>query len=387
MTEQTPEDQGRHPQSSDPASWPPPGPATYPGTASGGPQSYAPGAPPYAGFPTPAEEPEFHPHPHPEPLPYHLMLRNWTYVWWKPFAGLGLLLVLFLAVQFLVAVALFVIAAFRAGSFLENLEGLSDLSTITPELLLLLNLSLGAMILATWVTIRVVHRMRPRWLTSVAPKMRWRFFWVCVGLSVVALLAQTGVSLVLPGNQEMDLDGGVNEFTVTTAALALTVLLTTPFQAAGEEFLFRGYLMQAIGSLLGFRSDRWVQFMAKWTALLVTSFLFALAHGAQNFPLFFDRFMFGMIAGWLILHTGGLEVGIAMHILNNFLAFGFALTVGDIGESLNVSEISWWNIPLTLTQSVVYALLVVLVARRMGIENRTRPTVAEARRDLAPTAV
>jgi membrane protease YdiL (CAAX protease family) len=204
---------------------------------------------------------------------------------------------------------------------------------------------------------------------------------------VVALLAQTGVSLVLPGNQEMDLDGGLNEFTLTTAALALIVLLTTPFQAAGEEFLFRGYLMQAIGSLLGFRSDRWVQFMAKWTALLVTSFLFALAHGAQNFPLFFDRFMFGMIAGWLILHTGGLEVGIAMHILNNFLAFGFALTVGDIGESLNVSEISWWNIPLTLTQSVVYALLVVLVARRMGIENRTRPPVAEARRELAPTAV
>jgi len=27
------------------------------------------------------------------------------------------------------------------------------------------------------------------------------------------------------------------------------------------------------------------------------------------------------------------------------------------------------------------------VARRMGVENRTRPTVAEARRELAPTAV
>ena len=69
--------------------------------------------------------------------------------------------------------------------------------------------------------------------------------------------------------------------------------------------------MQAIGSFLGFSSDRWVQLMAKWTALLVTSGLFALAHGVQNFPLFFDRFMFGMIAGWLIIHTGGLEAGIA----------------------------------------------------------------------------
>ncbi|MGI8901146.1 MAG: CPBP family glutamic-type intramembrane protease [Nocardioides sp.] len=389
MTDQTPERQERpRPKGSDPASWPPPPPpaTTYPGQ-SGLPPGYVPGAPPYAGFPASAEPPEFPPYPHAEPLPYHLMLRNWTYVWWKPVAGLGLLLVLFLAVQFLVAGAFFVIAAVRPGSFLENLEGLSDLSTITPEFLLLLNLSLGAMILATWVTIRVVHRMRPRWLASVAPKMRWRFFWVCVGLSVVALVAQTGISLVLPGSEQVDLGGGVNDFTATTAALALIVLLTTPFQAAGEEYLFRGYLMQAIGSLLGFRSDRWVQLMAKWTALFVTSFLFALAHGAQNFPLFFDRFMFGMIAGWLILHTGGLEVGIAMHILNNFLAFGFALTVGDLGESLNVSEISWWNIPLTLTQSGVYALLVIMVARRMGIQNRTRQPVAEPGPELAPATV
>ena len=45
----------------------------------------------------------------------------------------------------------------------------------------------------------------------------------------------------------------------------------------------------------------------RWAALLVTSTLFAMAHGLQNFPLFFDRFMFGFIAGWLVIRTGGLE--------------------------------------------------------------------------------
>jgi hypothetical protein len=40
---------------------------------------------------------------------------------------------------------------------------------------------------------------------------------------------------------------------------------------------------------------------------------------------------------------------------------------------LNVSEISWWNIPVTLAQSLVYVVLVLWVARRMGLENRTRP--------------
>ncbi len=66
--------------------------------------------------------------------------------------------------------------------------------------------------------------------------------------------------------------------------------------------------------------------------------LFALAHGAQNFPLFFDRFMFGIIAGWLVIRTpAASRPGSRMHVLNNFLAFGFALTVGDLAESLNVS--------------------------------------------------
>lgn len=320
-------------------------------------------------------------------MPYHLMLRTWSYAWWKPLAGIGLLIVLALAVQVLVAVAIFVLAAARPGPLLTNLDSLSDLSKITPTFLLLLNLSLGALILATWVTMRVVHRMRPRWLTSVAPKMRWGFFWVCVGLSVVALVAQVAMGLLLPQNEGVGFTASVNEFTTTTAVMALVVLLTTPLQAAGEEYFFRGYLMQAIGSLLGFSSDRWVQLMAKWTALLVTSSLFALAHGVQNFPLFFDRFMFGMIAGWLILHTGGLEAGIAMHILNNFLAFGLALTVGDLSESLNVSEISWWNVPLTLTQSIVYAALVVVAARRLGIRSHTDPPVQASYQPVAAAAV
>jgi len=149
------------------------------------------------------------------------------------------------------------------------------------------------------------------------------------------------------------------------------VLLTTPFQAAGEEYVFRGYLMQALGSLT----------RNKWLTLLATSTLFAVAHGVQNFPLFFDRFMFGFIAGWLVIRTGGLEAGIAMHILNNFLAFGYALTFFDLSSTLNVSEVGWENIPLTLTQAGTYAVLVLLVARKLDVQRRTAPPA-----DLLPQA-
>jgi uncharacterized protein len=35
--------------------------------------------------------------------------------------------------------------------------------------------------------------------------------------------------------------------------------------------------------------------------------------------------------------------------------------------------VGWWNIVLTLTQSVVYTGLVLLLARRMGLATLTRP--------------
>ena len=199
---------------------------------------------------------------------------------------------------------------------------------------------------------------------SVKPGIRWRFFFACLGLSVVAILAQLVVGSFLPGDPN-DLGTGANKVTGTLIAMAMVVLLTTPFQAMGEEYAFRGYLQQAVGSLT----------QRPWTAILVSGTLFALAHGVQNGPLFVDRFTFGVLAAYLVYRTGGLEAGIALHIWNNLVAFGFALFIGDIDKTLNVTEISWTNLPLTITQNGVYLLLVLYVARRMGITARTTPPV------------
>ena len=55
--------------------------------------------------------------------------------------------------------------------------------------MLYLNLGLASLTLVAWLVVRVVHRMRPRWLSSVLPGMRWKFFFACLGLAVVALVA------------------------------------------------------------------------------------------------------------------------------------------------------------------------------------------------------
>jgi membrane protease YdiL (CAAX protease family) len=352
--------------------WPPPSPYGGPPQPWGAPQPWG----PMPANQPPQRLPSF---PHPEPREYHQMLRTWNYAWWRPVVGILLVVVGMVIVAPLVLMPVLAIGvAIEGGPFWESFQRAASLEAIGPASLLYLNLTLGAAILVTWFVMRVLHRMRPRWLTSVVPKMRWKFFLICVGLSFVALLAQVVVSAGLPGAQEADITQEVNDFTRTTAILALIILLTTPLQAAGEEYVFRGYLMQALGSL----------FNNKWVALVVTATLFAMAHGVQNFPLFFDRLVFGLIAGWLVIRTGGLEAGIAMHILNNFLAFGFALTFSDLTETLNVSEVGWENIPLTLTQAGTYAALVLLVAKRMRLQRRTCPptqrSTEETTYDAAP---
>ena len=327
---------------------------------------------PYAYYPAPPQPrlaPDPRSFPHAQPQPYHLMLRTWTYEWWKPVVGIvlavaGMLVIAPVALLPVLAAGV----ALQSGPFWQDFLDAATLKAVTPAALFYLNLVLASMIPLTWFIMRVLHRMRPRWLASVVPRMRWRFFFVCLGLAVVALVAQILVGSVVPSSSsDGDLTGKLNDFTASTAAVGLVVLLTTPLQAAGEEYLFRGYLLQAIGSL----------FRNRWVAIVATATLFALAHGAQNFPLFFDRFAFGLIAGWLVTRTGGLEAGIALHILNNFLAFGLALSFGDLTQTLKVSQVSWWNIVLTLTQSVVYTGLVLLAARRMGLQTTTRPPAFE----------
>lgn len=340
--------------------WPAPPPyALQQGGWQGGPPLQ-----PRGGAPRPA-------FPHAEPREYHQMYRTWTYRWWRPVVG-----ILLLAAGMTIVLPLLAFPVLMIAVLIENgtqdygtaLMQAGTLAKITPSGMLYLNLSLGGMILWAWGLIRVLHQMRPRWLASVRPKLRWKFLFVCMGLAVVALVAQLVVSLLLPEGANPDMSsGGSHMSTGTTIAIALVILFTTPLQAAGEEYAFRGYLMQAVGSL----SRR------RWVALLVTSTLFAMAHGLQNFPLFFDRFMFGLIAGWLVIRTGGLEAGIAMHVLNNYLAFGLALAFGSLDDTLQVSEASWWNIPVTLTQSIVYAALAAWTAKAMKLQRTTSPPAPE----------
>ena len=304
-------------------------------------------------------------------LPYHLILTAGRPGWWRYVVGLLLALAGLVIVGPLLMLVPFALYYLATGADLaDSMTALVDTADVTPASLAYLNLSLAAAIPITWAVVKVVHGLRPGWLASIRPRIRWRYLFACLGVSVVALVATLFVSALLPAQGEgTELSGQLNSFTDTTRDFLIVVAVLTPLQAAGEEYAFRGYLTQAFGGL----------FRSRWVAVVASSFLFGLAHGlGQSAPIFFDRFAFGLVAGTLVVLTGGLEAGIAMHVLNNWLAFGLALAFTDMSSALNPTGGSWWTLPVTLTQSLVYLGLALLVARRMGLTNRTDPRVLPA---------
>jgi membrane protease YdiL (CAAX protease family) len=305
---------------------------------------------------------------------YFQLLRVAWPGWWRPLLGIFVLVAAgLLVLPFLVLAPFAAYYGISGQDVSTAVTRLVDLEHPTPAGLAYLNLVLAGMIPTTWLLVRFVHGLRPRWLASIRPRIRWAYLGACVGLALLALLATVLVGLLLPQQaQAEEIGTTLNHFTSTTRDFVLVVLLLTPLQAAGEEYAFRGYLLQAFGGL--FRDPR----LAIPVSILGSSVLFALAHGAQDPPIFFDRFAFGAVAGTLVVVTGGLEAGIAMHVLNNFLAFGLALAFGDMGSSLNPTGGTWWSLPTTLTQSLVYLGLAWWVARAMGLTNRADPAVLAA---------
>jgi uncharacterized protein len=238
---------------------------------------------------------------------YHHALRGADPHRWR-----ALLTLVVLAVTF--AVTTFVTSALAVGA--GNAMGVitdEQMSTgqipFGPLILLSTNLSLAALIPASFFVQRVIYRSPVRLLHSLRGGFRWRLLPRTALVAVPLWLLYLVLSSVLqfPGS---DYSGGVS------LALLAVVLLTTPFQAAGEEYAFRGVVTRAVGAW--FRSPR----VAFVVATIVASLLFMASHASTDPWLNAYYFLFGVGMAIMTWRTGGLETAVLVHVINNVLTFG-----------------------------------------------------------------
>jgi membrane protease YdiL (CAAX protease family) len=221
-------------------------------------------------------------------------------------------------------------------------------------------LGLAIMIPALLLAVLVTGPRPVGYLSSVAGRLRWRWLARTAVMAFVVFIVTIGGSIAIgeaTDPSEVSAPSGIG---LRVAAIGL-ILLLTPFQAAAEEYVFRGYVLQLVGS--------WTRFAI--IPVIASVPLFVAGHDYELWGLA-DVGIFGLTAAVLAIRTGGLEAGIAAHTANNVVLF--VLDALGMISATDDSGAGPLDLVPTIISSVVFLVWVEWAARRQGLE-RTRPPV------------
>ncbi|MFB7571992.1 type II CAAX prenyl endopeptidase Rce1 family protein [Streptomyces sp. NPDC056165] len=299
--------------------------------------------------------------PDPTGLPYHRMARySPHHRWWRPL--LGTVVLVFGSVLATVFLYILTDGIGTAAGYPELPDGGVDFGPVlgTGLDLAFIAVDLPLVLLAVlWLGRRPAGTV-----ASVTGRPRWRWLAWCLLAAVPAMVLLPMVAIFLPDDQG---DGGGSDVWVgwQTFLLSLAMLVVlVPLQSAAEEYVFRGWLLQAAGAFL----------RSPWLAVLPQAVLFAAAHGWGTPWGFADLLVFGAVAGLLTIRTGGLEASIALHALNNLLAFGVsAMYVDGLASDETAADAPWQLALVDMASVLLFAAIVLWLARRRHPQNLSAP--------------
>lgn len=202
---------------------------------------------------------------------------------------------------------------------------------------------------AAELAVRIVYR---RWfwsMISVRRGLRWSLLGRYLLLSLPVWVIAAIVMIIFSPGSMGDLTSGL-QWNQHVLVMLIAVIVLVPFQAAAEEVVFRGLAMNVIGS--------WLKHPA-WAVLIPVPF-FVYGH-LYDLPGLIDVGIFAVIVGILTLFTGGLEVGMAFHIVNNIFALGLGILSGADMNATNGPTI---ETVISISVTIVFAGLVVIDTRR-----------------------
>jgi membrane protease YdiL (CAAX protease family) len=154
----------------------------------------------------------------------------------------------------------------------------------------------------------------------------------------------------------------INNKTSSLIILSIVSVLFIPFQAAFEEVLFRGYLMQGFAALVKNR----------WFPVIITSILFGLMHGFNPeikefgfFTMMPQYITFGLIFGIITILDDGIEAAMGAHTANNiFLCImvtnrSSALQTHALYEQFNIHP--WTEFLALVITGIIFVLILKII--------------------------
>jgi uncharacterized protein len=307
------------------------------------------------------------------PRVYQQMLRGPQYRWWKPLLCLVLVLPLALLMMGLAIVPVLIAGLVTGAPDLVEytVNATTDIANMGPVGFIYLNLTLIVLIPASGLSIWIVHGVRPGFLSSVAGRIRWRWLLRCIAVIAPLWAVYTLLSLIVEPFTSPRPDQWV--------ALLVIVLVLTPLQAAGEEYFFRGWIMQNVGAWFA------RPIVGLVASIIVSAVAFSTAHLSPDPWVLGSIACLAVAAGIAAWRTGGLEAAIAMHAINNVLTFLVVVISGGWSQAFVGTDTTGSPLMLLLAAVVNGSALALILwqAKRAGVQRYYQPPV----RPLSPRSV
>lgn len=284
--------------------------------------------------------------------PLALRVRPLRSRWWRPLVAIIGIVVSYLVLN---------VALSLAALAFDNATGLTGGLVISPALYLSMNLSLAALIPISLLLHRWLYGPAAG-LHSVLGRIRWSLVRTAL-LIAVPVWVIMNLTTVLAGEPRLP--------STPEIALLVIVLLTTPLQAAGEEYAFRGLLNRAFANLTGRFSRAGVIL-----GMVVSSLAFCLAHNAFQPLMLLYFFTFGVVLAVAAWRTGGLEVPTVIHVVHNVTAFIAGMFMAGNGVDALASrgtmepgaEIVFMTIFMVAVAAAVWVITAIRPVRRTAPE-------------------
>lgn len=164
-------------------------------------------------------------------------------------------------------------------------------------------------LLGLFIGVRFLHKRPFKTLITSAQNINWGKIFFAFGVWMLMTMSLEALGYFL------DPDNYIFQFDASKFFILLLIsIFILPLQTSCEELVFRGYLMQGVGLIAGWR----------WVPLLLTSVLFGSMHMAnpEVGEFGFELMMFyyigtGLFLGVLTLMDDSLELALGVHAATN----------------------------------------------------------------------
>ena len=279
---------------------------------------------------------------------------------WRYIIGVAIVLVFIIAGQLPLTMAIFLEGGFEIAG-MEQDEMLQLLDSNLNLFLILLSFAFG--LAGVFLAAKVLHNQPIIALTTTRKKIDWGRFFFAFGLvAIFSLLVTVGDYFANPDDYFFNFKPG--PFFI----MLLIAIVMIPLQTSFEEYFFRGYLMQGIGSLVRNR----------WVPLIITSVIFGGLHFFKPEVTKLGNIIMiyyigtGFMLGIMTLMDEGLELALGFHAGNNLItavlvtADWTAFQTNSLLKDISEPSMGW---DVLIPVLIIYPAFLFIMSKKYGWSN------------------